>query len=283
MKKGFLTFVCFVFFVVPVFAATTIDPAHPYSYGANIGWMNAYADGTNGAVVGPYFCSGYLYGANVGWIHIGSGPEDGVEYSNDSAADFGINHDGAGNLRGYAYGANIGWINFEPTGSPTVDLETGELSGYAWGANVGWINLSTLATLSIDFGPDSDTDGIPDVWERYTVGTLSPLGGNGADADHDGVSDVDEYASDTGPLDGTDYLRITDFQALETTNWVTWTCKPTRLYTLQYAAALSNSTTWADTGASFVPPSGPDVAEMVTGVNDTSRFYRVRVELPLSP
>lgn len=30
-------------------SATTINPAHPYAYGANIGWINAYADGTNGS------------------------------------------------------------------------------------------------------------------------------------------------------------------------------------------------------------------------------------------
>lgn len=51
-------------------ADTTVDPAEPYAYAANAGWINAYADGTNGAVIGQTFCSGYLYGANIGWISL---------------------------------------------------------------------------------------------------------------------------------------------------------------------------------------------------------------------
>src|ERR1039458_10869346 len=53
-----------------VFAATTIDAANKYAYGANIGWMNWYADGANGAVIGAYVCFGYIYSANVGWINL---------------------------------------------------------------------------------------------------------------------------------------------------------------------------------------------------------------------
>jgi hypothetical protein len=34
------------------------------------------------------------------------------QYSNTSGTDYGVNHDGAGELFGYAWGANIGWIQF---------------------------------------------------------------------------------------------------------------------------------------------------------------------------
>lgn len=147
-----LSFVYFVSFVVPAFAATTIDPANPYAYGTNMGWINAEADGANGAVIGQAFCSGYMYGANVGWIHLGDGaPVNGMAYANDSATDYGVNHDGLGSLSGYAYGANIGWINFEQThGQPQVNLETGDLSGYvptggSWGTPIP-SGCSTAAT-----------------------------------------------------------------------------------------------------------------------------------------
>ena len=84
-----------------------------------------------------------IYSANVGWISLGSGtPTNGLAYQNNSAADFGVNRDAAGNLRGYAYGANIGWINFETTGAPQMDLVTGNFSGSVWSANCGWISLS---------------------------------------------------------------------------------------------------------------------------------------------
>jgi hypothetical protein len=270
-------------------AASTIDPANPHAYGANIGWVNAYANGTNGAVIGQAFCEGYMYGANVGWIHLGDGaPVNHMAYGNDSPTDYGINHDGAGKLSGYAYGANIGWINFEQVrGQPKVDLLTGVLSGYVWGANVGWISLSNafayVRTQTLGSGPDSDLDGIPDAWELVHTNDLTVLAALGKDSDGDGVLDVDEYGADTDPFDAGDYLAITDFQMENTTNWVTWPVKSTRLYTLQHATALSNGMSWTATSSSFIPTSGPDVEEEVIGVTDTNRFYQVEAAPPLSP
>lgn len=264
-------------------ATTTVDPANPYAYGANVGWISAYADGANGAEIGQAFCSGYLYGANVGWIHLGDGsPVNGTAYQNNSATDYGINHDGLGGLTGYAYGANIGWINFDPAGNPAVDLSTGQLSGYAWGANVGWINLVTLATLTLA-APDSDGDGIADAWEYGHTNTLAALNADPADSDGDGIPDLGEYAADTDPFDAGDFLVITDFQALETTNWVTWPVKTTREYTLQHGAALSNGMSWTAIGSAFIPFAASEVTEKVTGVADSNRFYRVEARLPLSP
>lgn len=99
-------------------AATTIDPVDRYAHSANAGWINWQGDVSQGAVIGEYVCSGYLWGANVGWIHLGDGtPVNDVNYQNNSVTDFGVNHDGAGNLRGLAYAANIGWINFENSGA----------------------------------------------------------------------------------------------------------------------------------------------------------------------
>ncbi len=268
-----------------VWAVTTIDPANKYAYGANIGWVNAYADGANGAVIGQAFCSGYMYGANVGWIHLGDGaPFNNMAYANDSDTDYGINHDGIGNLSGYAYGANIGWINFEQgQGKPKVDLLTGALSGYAWGANVGWINLSGLVTLSLAM-LETDGDGIPDAWEFGHTNTLVVLAALGKDSDGDGVPDVGEYAGDTDPFDAGDYLRITDFEVVGmTTNNLTWLVKTTRLYTLQHATVLSNGMDWTETSSAFIPPYGPEVMEPVYGVTDTNRFYRVQAQPPLRP
>jgi hypothetical protein len=265
-------------------AETTVAPGAESFYGANIGWMNAAGNGSNGAIIGQAFCEGYMYGANIGWIHLGSGaPVNGIAYANDSGNDYGINHDGLGNLTGYAYGANIGWINFEQIhGQPKVDLLTGILSGYVWGVNVGWIDLAGVATLTLDAGPDSDSDTIPDAWEYGHTNTLVVLDNNGKDSDGDGVPDLGEYLADTDPFDIADYLRITDFQTLETTNIVTWPVQPTRTYTLLHASTLTTNTPWAAASSSFIPLSGPETTELVTGVSDTNRFYRVEVSPPLS-
>src|SRR5262249_19087434 len=98
---------------MPVSAVTTIISVNKYAYGADVSWMDWRGDTANGAIIGEYVCSGYIYAANVGWINLGNGsPLNGIYYQNLSAADFGVNQDGFGNLRGFAYGANIGWINF---------------------------------------------------------------------------------------------------------------------------------------------------------------------------
>lgn len=128
---------------------TTIDSVNRYAYAANLGWMDWRGDTNNGTVVSLQLCSGYVYSANVGWINLGSGaPANGQQYLNNTAADFGVNRDAAGNLRGYAYGANIGWIAFESTGAPKMDLITGNFSGYAYSANCGWISLSNATSYA---------------------------------------------------------------------------------------------------------------------------------------
>ena len=271
-----------LFVAISLQAATTIDPANKFGYGANIGWVNAEGDSANGAVIGQAFCSGYIYSANCGWISLGDGtPANGHSYGNASSTDFGINHDGHGNLSGYAYGANIGWINFEQTyGKPKVNLATGELSGYVWGANVGWIDLAGIKTLTLDAGADTDGDGIPDAWEYAQAGDLTTLGAG--DADGDGENDKQEYLADTNPQDATEYLCLKDLQVAGTTNWITWAVKTTRSYTLEYAKTPDKSASWVS-GTAFIPSAGPEVTETRTSVTNAVLFYRVKATPPLTP
>jgi len=283
IKTNQLSTACILGMASLVLAETTIDPMNKNAYGANVGWINAQGDITNGMVVGQAFCSGYIYSANCGWIDLGDGsPANQVAYANDSATDFGVNHDGSGNLTGYAYGANIGWLTFEQTyGKPNIDLLTGALSGYVWSANAGWISLHTsegyVKTATLHAGPDSDSDGIPDAWELGYTNLLTGLSGSG-DADGDGVSDADEYRADTNPTDADDLLIITDLTIKGSTNTLTWTAKPTRTYQLQRGATLTN---WID-GVPGIPVSGPEMSESVIGITNGTQFYRVKATLPLS-
>lgn len=269
-------------------AATTINPANKYAYGANLGWLNAYANGANGAVIGEYVCSGYVYAANVGWISLGSGtPANGIQYQNNSGTDYGVNQDGLGNLRGYAYGANIGWLNFENTGAAKVDLLTGVLSGHAWAANCGWISLSNavafVQTDTIAPGADSDGDGITDGWELTYTNTLTAFTA-ATDSDGDGMSDTQEYLADTNPLDANDLLIITSaaFAPGGTNANLTWLSKPTRHYYIDKTPTLT-APAWLDSGLGLITPDGSTTTRAFNDTNAPIRFYRVEAVKPLAP
>lgn len=285
--KALLTTLALLGSLSSSWAATTINSANRFAYGANLGWMDWRGDTANGAVIGDYICSGNIYAANVGWINLGSGsPTNGIRYQNLSANDFGVNQDGLGNLRGYAYGANIGWINFENTGAPKVDLRTGVLTGNVYSANCGWIGLSNAAayvqTDTIDQG-QLDTNGLPIAWEllNFSHAGVDP----NADPDGDGMSNFQEYLAGTNPNDSNSDLEITAFSAtLGGANaTVTWESVLTRNYYLQKRLGLNPGSLWFDSGLGLISPDGVFTTRSFADTNAPARFYRVRAVRPLAP
>lgn len=289
IKPGTLALLsCFMLYPSSLLhAATTIDPANKYAYGANLGWMDWRGDTTHGAVIGAYVCSGYIYSANVGWISLGSGsPTNQIYYQNTSANDFGVNQDGLGNLRGYAYGANVGWINFENTGAPKVDLHTGVITGYVYSANCGWISLSNsvarVQTDTIDQGL-MDTNGLPIAWELLNFGHtgVDP----NADPDGDGMNNIQEYLAGTNPNDANSDLEITAFNSTAdgTLATVTWESVLTRNYYLQKRLSLDPANPWLDSGLGLISPDGSSTTRIIPDTNAPARFYRVQAIRPLAP
>lgn len=269
-------------------ADSTISPANPFSYGANVGWVNNKHDqpsAPGGLVVSEFTVSGYAYGANIGWIFFGaSSPANGVRYTN-VAADTGVNHDGSGNFSGYAYSANAGWISFgwAGTGSPDrprISLATGAFSGYAYGANIGWLNLATLTTASIA-APDTDGDGIADAWETEHFGNLTTADAT-SDHDGDGASDRAEYQAMTDPADGQSYFRIVSqtINAGMTNATIVFTSHSSRRYRLQWTPDL---TTWlTDTSLGiFSADPGPTTTRTINFPTGAKRFFRAVSVLPL--
>lgn len=264
-------------------AESNIQPDRSLAWGANVGWTNSRPHSSDGVEIAEFICSGYIYAANIGWIHLGSGsPANGIHYQNNSATDFGVNHDQIGNLRGFAYGANVGWIQFEDKGAPRVDLTNGELSGYIYGANIGWINLDGLSITSLAPGSDSDQDGIPDAWEVLQAGDLTKLGRN-TDTDRDGTTDFEEYLADTNPLDPVDALRITQFTLSSLASTLTWPSKPTRNYVVQSRPAFETDGIWTRSSAEAQRGTGqPITAEIVNNPQQGQSFFRIQVLRPLS-
>jgi hypothetical protein len=283
----FTLIVLFSWAASPVRAATTIDSVNRYAWGANIGWMDWYADGADGALIGAYVCSGYIYSANVGWINLGSGsPANGIQYQNNSATDFGVNLDGLGNLSGYAYGANIGWINFTNTGAPMINMITGQMSGCVWSANCGWISLSNavayVQTDTISAGALA-SDGLPIAWLLLNFGTTN-VNAN-ADPTGKGMTIAQDYLAGTDPNNPNSILRITaeSFSSGGTSALLTWNSVMTRYYYIQQTPGLS-SPVWTDSGLGLISPSiGSTTTSGFTDTNAPVRFYRVEAVRPLTP
>lgn len=279
------------------YAATTINAANRFAYGANLGWMDWRGDVANGVVIGAFVCSGSIYAANVGWIHLGDGtPANGIRYQNNLGADFGVNHDGTGNLRGFAYGANIGWLTFtnrDSTGAiydgPKVDLLTGHLSGFVWSPNCGWISLSNqfahVQTDTMDCGPDTDGDGIPDMWELQFAANLGVLNGAG-DNDGDGLTNAEEFGADTNPLNAASFLRVTSITKPNLPSPVTlvWSSVPTRQYRIRTTPDVTAPSPWPDVGLGLVAPdTGASTTRVLGPLAGPHRFFVIEAIKPLAP
>jgi hypothetical protein len=133
-----------VFVTTAALGDSTIDPVAKYAWAENAGWCNFQGDGTHGVGVGLHYLLGYVWMENAGWLSLGTGPKNGVAYS-EAAGDTGVNNDGHGNLSGYAWGENIGWVVFNPAGSAqqVVVGDDGQFAGYAWSENIGWISMNS--------------------------------------------------------------------------------------------------------------------------------------------
>ena len=278
-------------------AATTINAANRFAYGANIGWIDWRGDVASGAVIGAFVCSGRIYSANVGWIDLGNGtPANGVRYQNNSGVDFGVNHDGAGNLSGYAYSANTGWLTFTNTAStgesfdgPKLNLLTGRLSGFVWSANCGWISLSNefafVQTDTMDCGPDLDGDGIPDMWELQFAANLAALNGPG-DNDGDGFTNLEEFGADTNPFDASSNLHFTSIvkSSPASATSLRWTSSPTRQYRVLATPSFGPAFTWTEIGLGLIPADPGSTSTLdVPPTADPNRFFLIEAIKPLAP
>jgi hypothetical protein len=135
--------------------------------------------------------------------------------------------------------------------------------------------------------PDDDNDGLADTLE-LSGSAFNPLTTTDpfrADSDQDGMSDAQESAAGTNPLDTNSLLRITRILRSGTGVLVTWQSREGYTYDLMGAAAVWDVATNAVAVTNATASMGTGVwRETVTSALDsgggTNRFYRIRLTVP---
>ncbi len=123
---------------------------------------------------------------------------------------------------------------------------------------------------------DTDTDGILDTIEMRIAGNLSTLGDNDADADGDGVSDVNELNLGSDPLDAVDGFSLLVPESEDAqTQLLSWESKGWRAYQILHSGDLSLNS-WSPLGAPIYGDGEDGEIEVaVSREQATQGFYRL--------
>jgi hypothetical protein len=134
---------------------------------------------------------------------------------------------------------------------------------------------------------DTDRDGIPDAWERYYFGTLTPVSGL-TDRDNDGVKDWQEWAAGTVPTNRFDFFKISGTRLGDVNPWLEvpgmvmeWNSITGRTYTIYYTTGLQTGPTiW--TYFDQVAGTGATIS-YTNAWPDPLNVYMLGVNMPPAP
>jgi hypothetical protein len=153
---------------------------------------------------------------------------------------------------------------------------------------------SELVKMRLDETSDTDSDGLPDFWERlYTLDPYNGAGRNGptGDDDADGYGNSDEFLAAMNPLsqDGELFPKL---RIEPNTGWPgTWKLKfpsiPNRRYRMMYSDDLQTWSPWTGDMVTTGQAANPlntwiDDGQSVTPHPSTKvkRFYRLHLMMP---
>ena len=157
-----------------------------------------------------------------------------------------------------------------------VPRNESELGATVWKLSAGIGGSPGTPDLASDAGPggDTDSDGLPDVWERFhglIVGeAATDMGWN--DRDGDGVSNRGEFLAGTDPKSAASVLRMTATPGVGNALRLSWNRVPGRSVRVLVRSAIGG----VDQILVDVPARGTAGMEEWTGtLGDGDRFYRL--------
>jgi hypothetical protein len=132
---------------------------------------------------------------------------------------------------------------------------------------------------------DSDGDGMPDYWEQWHWGNLTPSPED--DKDGDGASNAMEFAANTQPTRAESVARLEIGRAESGEPQLRLNVSEGRRYTLEHSAEDSLQGPWTAVSEPLLmgEPIGEqrlplDLTMPASGTGLESGFYRVRIEGP---
>jgi hypothetical protein len=117
---------------------------------------------------------------------------------------------------------------------------------YSDGTNASPFYSVRVVSFQADQRPGGVSDGLPDAWVAQFFGSSSASVNPSADADGDGVSNLNEFRLGTDPTNAASVLRFTSVAA----NSLTWLARPYDLYEVQ---ATTDFTNWFRAGNPVLP------------------------------
>ncbi len=216
---------------------------------------------------------------------------------------------GGGDADYVAFGRALGWPSTNPkwvdvhgAGAQRSDPKNGPPYPYA---TTKTVITNGVTYTGYSFGPQGDAirgfnfvrlvrggnyssvdhvgDGIPDGWRRQYFGgdgtATNVTSCASGDADHDGVSNYNEYVADTTPTNALSYFKIRSatniagFKAY-------YQSSASRKYSLYYTTNLATGVWYSISSQTNIPGSGGVDSLNDTNAGSAPRFYRIGVQLP---
>jgi subtilisin family serine protease len=143
--------------------------------------------------------------------------------------------------------------------------------------------VATNGRLNLQRIVDTDSNGLPDWWEKTYFNQLTGIDPN-SDSDRDGQTNLREFLSGTSPADAQSALRVSSFvkNNVGSSSIITWASVPGKTYQVLHDALLTD--TWlADLPNSQITAAAGQTSLSYTdttagGANQ--RFYRIEIVLP---